>query len=118
MASMDLSPTCRCERERTVIWSFGRSAAGGEHEPVAVEAQFYRGDFREPPLTLVGHNHAADAAPTKALYQEIEAPLIGTTIRVAEMMTATVATATNISTASPAKAAERVKVLISACQRR
>jgi GDP-mannose 6-dehydrogenase len=43
-------------------------------------------DFRQPPLTLVGHNHAADAAPTKALYQNIEAPLYSTSIRVAEMM--------------------------------
>jgi GDP-mannose 6-dehydrogenase len=43
-------------------------------------------DFREPPLTLVGHNHAADAAPTKALYQHLDAPLFSATIRVAEMM--------------------------------
>ena len=43
-------------------------------------------DFRNPPLTLVGHNHAADAAPTKALYEHIDAPLYSTSIRVAEMM--------------------------------
>ncbi|MGH9721165.1 MAG: nucleotide sugar dehydrogenase, partial [Bryobacteraceae bacterium] len=35
---------------------------------------------------LVGHNHAADATPTKALYQDIQAPLIGTSIRNAEMV--------------------------------
>jgi GDP-mannose 6-dehydrogenase len=34
----------------------------------------------------VGHNHAADATPTKALYQDIQAPLIGTSIRNAEMV--------------------------------
>ena len=42
-------------------------------------------DFRQPPLTLVGHNHA----PTPrdgALYTAIDAPLVSTSIRVAEMM--------------------------------
>jgi GDP-mannose 6-dehydrogenase len=58
---------------------------------VAVNPEFLREgpaikDFRQPPLTLVGHNHAADAAPTKALYDNIEAPLYSTSIRVAEMM--------------------------------
>src|SRR6188768_1271832 len=43
-------------------------------------------DFQKPPLTLVGHNHAADASGTIALYQAIEAPLISTTIRTAEMI--------------------------------
>ena len=33
-------------------------------------------DFRKPPLTLVGHNHAADASGTIALYQTIDAPLV------------------------------------------
>ncbi len=37
-------------------------------------------------MTLVGHNHAADASGTIALYQSIDAPLISTSIRVAEMM--------------------------------
>ncbi len=63
----------------------------GEGFGVAVNPEFLREgtaikDFREPPLTLVGHNHAADAAPTKALYEHIEAPLFSTSIRVAEMM--------------------------------
>jgi GDP-mannose 6-dehydrogenase len=63
----------------------------GEGFGVSVNPEFLREgtalkDFREPPLTLVGHNHAADATPTKALYQNIEAPLVGTSIRVAEMM--------------------------------
>jgi len=70
------------------------SASGktyGEGFGVSVNPEFLREgtalrDFREPPLTLVGHNHAADAVPTKALYQHIDAPLIGTSIRVAEMM--------------------------------
>ena len=43
-------------------------------------------DFRKPPLTLVGHNHAADASGTIALYAAIDAPLVSTSIRVAEMI--------------------------------
>ncbi len=63
----------------------------GEGFGVAVNPEFLREgtaikDFRQPPLTLVGHNHAADAAPTKALYGRVEAPLFSTSIRVAEMM--------------------------------
>jgi GDP-mannose 6-dehydrogenase len=63
----------------------------GEGFGVAVNPEFLREgtaikDFRQPPLTLVGHNHAADAAPTKALYDRVEAPLCSTSIRVAEMM--------------------------------
>ena len=63
----------------------------GEGFGVAVNPEFLREgtalkDFQHPPLTLVGHNHASDAAPTKALYDQIEAPLYSTSIRVAEMM--------------------------------
>ena len=63
----------------------------GEGFGVSVNPEFLREgtaltDFRHPPFTLVGHNHAADAAPTLALYQHIDAPLLGTSIRVAEMM--------------------------------
>jgi GDP-mannose 6-dehydrogenase len=63
----------------------------GEGFGVAVNPEFLREgtalrDFRQPPLTLVGHNHAADAVPTKALYDRIEAPLVSTSIKVAEMM--------------------------------
>jgi GDP-mannose 6-dehydrogenase len=43
-------------------------------------------DFRQPPLTLVGHNHAADAAGTVALYDKVDAPLVTTTIPTAEMI--------------------------------
>jgi GDP-mannose 6-dehydrogenase len=43
-------------------------------------------DSAHPPLTLVGHNHAADALSTKALYQNIDAPLFSASIRVAEMI--------------------------------
>ena len=43
-------------------------------------------DFRHPPLTLVGHNYASDAAPTQALYANVQAPLVNTSIRTAEMM--------------------------------
>jgi len=63
----------------------------GEGFGVAVNPEFLREgsaikDFRQPPLTLVGHNHAADAAPTKALYQNLDAPLFSASIRVAEMI--------------------------------
>jgi GDP-mannose 6-dehydrogenase len=43
-------------------------------------------DFRNPPLTLVGHNYKSDAAPTEALYARVQAPLVTTSIRTAEMM--------------------------------
>jgi len=43
-------------------------------------------DFRNPPLTLVGHNYQSDAEPTKALYAKVDAPIETTTIRTAEMM--------------------------------
>jgi len=63
----------------------------GEGFGVSVNPEFLREgtalkDFRKPPLTLVGHNHAADATGTIGLYQSIDAPLISTSIRVAEMM--------------------------------
>jgi len=63
----------------------------GEDFGVAVNPEFLRegsalNDFREPPITLVGHNHAADAAATIGLYDGVNAPLVTTGIRVAEMM--------------------------------
>jgi GDP-mannose 6-dehydrogenase len=63
----------------------------GEGFGVSVNPEFLREgsalkDFRHPPLTLVGHNHAADAAPTRMLYESVEAPLVSTSIQVAEMM--------------------------------
>jgi GDP-mannose 6-dehydrogenase len=63
----------------------------GEDFGVSVNPEFLREgtalkDFREPPMTLVGHNHASDAAPTKALYDSIPAPLYCTSIRTAEMI--------------------------------
>src|SRR5215210_2944614 len=63
----------------------------GDGFGVSVNPEFLRegtalADFRKPPLTLVGHNHAADASGTIALYQSIDAPLVSTSIRVAEML--------------------------------
>jgi GDP-mannose 6-dehydrogenase len=63
----------------------------GEGFGVSVNPEFLREgsalkDFRTPPLTLVGHNHAADASGTIALYASIDAPLVSTTVPVAEMM--------------------------------
>src|SRR3712207_3470064 len=43
-------------------------------------------DFRNPPLTLIGHNYASDARPTEALYAKVDAPLVTTSIRTAEMI--------------------------------
>jgi GDP-mannose 6-dehydrogenase len=43
-------------------------------------------DFRHPPMTLVGHNYRSDARPTEALYAKVEAPLVATSIRTAEMI--------------------------------
>jgi GDP-mannose 6-dehydrogenase len=43
-------------------------------------------DFRQPPMTLVGHNYKSDAQPTEALYSKVEAPVVNTTIRTAEMI--------------------------------
>jgi GDP-mannose 6-dehydrogenase len=43
-------------------------------------------DFRQPPLTLIGHNYKSDAAPTEALYVKVQAPLVNTSIRTAEMI--------------------------------
>jgi GDP-mannose 6-dehydrogenase len=43
-------------------------------------------DFRNPPLTLVGHNYRTDAQPTEALYSRVDAPMVTTSIRTAEMI--------------------------------
>jgi GDP-mannose 6-dehydrogenase len=63
----------------------------GEGFGVSVNPEFLREgvalhDVRHPPVTVVGHNHAADATGTMALYQSIDAPLVSTSIRVAEMV--------------------------------
>jgi GDP-mannose 6-dehydrogenase len=58
---------------------------------VTVNPEFLRegtaiADFRNPPLTLVGHNYRSDARPTEALYANVHAPVVTTTIRTAEMI--------------------------------
>lgn len=63
----------------------------GEDFGVSMNPEFLREgtaikDFRHPPLTLVGHNHAAEAAGTTALYDALDAPVISTSIRTAEMI--------------------------------
>jgi GDP-mannose 6-dehydrogenase len=63
----------------------------GEHFGVAVNPEFLREgtalhDLRHPPMTLVGHNHAADATSALALYQALDAPVVSTSIPVAEMI--------------------------------
>src|SRR6187549_3427480 len=37
-------------------------------------------------MTLVGHNYISDAEPTQALYANVKAPMVATTIRTAEMI--------------------------------
>jgi GDP-mannose 6-dehydrogenase len=63
----------------------------GQGFGVTVNPEFLREgtaihDFRNPPLTLVGHNYQSDAAPTEALYSKVQAPLVNTSIRTAEMI--------------------------------
>jgi GDP-mannose 6-dehydrogenase len=63
----------------------------GEGFGVAVNPEFLRegtalDDFRRPPMTLVGVDHAADAALTVGLYDKVDAPLVNTSIRTAEMI--------------------------------
>ncbi len=58
---------------------------------VTVNPEFLRegtaiNDFRNPPMTLVGHNYRSDAQPTEALYTKVDAPFVTTTIRTAEMI--------------------------------
>jgi GDP-mannose 6-dehydrogenase len=43
-------------------------------------------DFRNPPMTLIGHNYTSDAQLAEALYAHVHAPLITTGIRTAEMI--------------------------------
>ncbi|MBA2306343.1 MAG: UDP-glucose/GDP-mannose dehydrogenase family protein [Acidobacteria bacterium] len=43
-------------------------------------------DFRSPPMTLIGHNYRSDAQPTEALYARVEADVVSTDIRTAEMI--------------------------------
>jgi GDP-mannose 6-dehydrogenase len=43
-------------------------------------------DFRNPPLTLVGHNYRSDVEPTQSLYSKVDAPVVTTSIRTAEMI--------------------------------
>jgi len=58
---------------------------------VTVNPEFLRegsaiSDFRHPPMTLIGHNYRSDAEPTQALYAKVDAPIVTTTIRTAEMI--------------------------------
>ncbi len=58
---------------------------------VAVNPEFLREgtalhDFRNPPITLVGHNYVSDAQPTEALYARVDAPVVNTSVRTAEMI--------------------------------
>jgi GDP-mannose 6-dehydrogenase len=63
----------------------------GKDFGVAVNPEFLREgtaihDFRNPPLTLIGHNYTSDATPTEALYAGVDAEVVVTSIRTAEMI--------------------------------
>jgi GDP-mannose 6-dehydrogenase len=63
----------------------------GQHFGVAINPEFLREgtalhDFRNPPLTLVGSDHDADATATIQLYRAVHARLERTSIRTAEMI--------------------------------
>jgi GDP-mannose 6-dehydrogenase len=69
----------------------GSGKTYGEGFGVSMNPEFLREgtalkDFRHPPLTLIGHNHAADASGTTALYAALDAPVVATSIRTAEMI--------------------------------
>ena len=58
---------------------------------VTVNPEFLRegsalSDSHHPPMTLVGHNYRSDVEPTQALYAGVDAPLVATSIRTAEMI--------------------------------
>ena len=58
---------------------------------VAVNPEFLREgtaihDFRNPPMTLIGHNYTSDAQVTEPLYAKVDAELVSTSIRTAEMI--------------------------------
>jgi GDP-mannose 6-dehydrogenase len=58
---------------------------------VAVNPEFLREgtaiqDFRHPPMTLVGHNSPADGNQATALYSKVDAPVVTTAVRTAEMI--------------------------------
>ncbi len=58
---------------------------------VAVNPEFLRegtaiADFRNPPMTLVGHNYISDVEPTQALYTKVQGEMVTTSIRTAEMI--------------------------------
>ena len=65
--------------------------AYGKDFGVAVNPEFLREgtaihDFRNPPMTLIGHNYTSDAGPAQALYSKVEAEMVTTSLRTAEMI--------------------------------
>src|SRR5512134_1262721 len=71
--------------ERTSGKEYGRGFG------VTVNPEFLREgtaihDFRHPPMTLVGHNYRSDADPTQQLYARVDAPIVTTSVRTAEMI--------------------------------
>jgi UDP-glucose 6-dehydrogenase len=65
---------------------FGLGNVGNVTGASPAEIPTLEHDVRHPPVTVVGHNHAADAAGTMALYDGLDAPLVSTSVRVAEMV--------------------------------
>lgn len=75
---------------RTALLRGARSS--GEQAPaVAVSPEFLRegtalDDFSHPPLTLIGANDSATIERVRALFDGVEAPVITTSVRTAEMV--------------------------------
>jgi GDP-mannose 6-dehydrogenase len=77
--------------QQMVIPSIERASGKkyGQAFGVSVNPEFLRegsaiDDFKRPPVTLIGHNHVADATGTAALYASTPAPCITTSVAVAE----------------------------------
>ena len=78
----------------TVLVQILRDCLGDEFEnkiALAVNPEFMRegtsiADFEHPPMTLIGCADEATADRLRMLYRQVDAPLVRTSIRVAEMM--------------------------------
>ena len=73
----------------TLEKSSGKRA--GEHFGVCINPEFLREgtaiyDYDHPPKTVIGANDERTAAPVRAIYAKLEAPMIVTDLRTAEMV--------------------------------
>lgn len=79
---------------QSVVISTLEQASGkraGEHFGVCINPEFLREgtaiyDYDHPPKTVIGANDERTAAPVRAIYAKLEAPMIVTDLRTAEMV--------------------------------